>query len=114
MLTRRQLLQKGAIGIAAIAGGLFLKGCGGGSTTNSMPATASIIARTQGSVHDNSQPLGLATHYSDTVGDEIVTRVGNLEGNLVFEVNGARRDSGSDSAPNTQVSPGDVITWKKL
>ena len=117
-ISRRTLL----LGLTGSVGATLL-GCGGSSPggNTEVPDPAQFAATLDGSILENTEAyFGVDIRHDPEIDEDkvvLIRRNGRtlLAGeNLVFEVNGQRRDTGGDSVRKTHVRKGDTITWKDV
>lgn len=108
-LTRREFL----INVGRVLVFAPLAGCGSGGETKSISSFA-IAVKKEETIFSASLPFRVDSRYHSGLNDDLVSRVGSLSGDLVFEVNGQQRLGQNVSAKHTKVFPGDVIIWKQV
>lgn len=117
-LSRKQFLML----VGASIGSAVLGGCGGGVVATSPPNPRHFRAAQNGSVLENTTALfDCTTHFDASINDYKVVGISYnnqplLSGEyLVFEINnGGQLVGGGVSAAHTQVTAGDIISWKSV
>ncbi len=121
-VSRRKFLS---LGLCVVVGGIVqevVSGCSGEGV--GQPRQLVIMASSNGSILDiTGDKFHVDAPFVKSVSDNKVVEIGTLSGNkailasdnLVFEVNnGGELIGGGVSATHTQVSSGDMITWKMI
>lgn len=108
-MTRRDFV---AVGIVAI---ISLAGCGGSITLTPSTSPKRFSARRPGTVLSATQEEfdNVAVRY--LLGNQpLVVKIDGMEGNLRFRINDSLPTGPTVNAGNTEVSPGDIISWEKV